>query len=167
MSWVIEVPAESTGLSQLQRELPPLRRRHPLGRTTLLWWPFSEIWAFYHDMNGLLAVAREALNVLFVVINNDGGGIFHMLPIREHEPEFTRFFATPHGLDFGQAAALYGIPYRLLAESEGLSKVLGDILLEPGPRILEIRTDRAVNHRRHREVIEAVAHAVRADLELF
>ena len=121
--------------------------------------------AFYHDMNGLLAVRENRLNVLFVVINNDGGGIFHMLPIQEHEPEFTRYFATPHGLDFRHAADLYGIPYRRLDGPTRTSEALREALLEPGPRILEIRTDRGENQRRHREVIGAVAEAVRREIE--
>ena len=122
--------------------------------------------AFYHDMNGLLAVRENRLNVLFVVINNDGGGIFHMLPIQELEPEFTRYFATPHGLDFRHAADLYGIPYRRLDDLTRTSEALRESLLEPGPRILEIRTDRGENQRRHREVIEAVAEAVRREIEV-
>ncbi len=121
--------------------------------------------AFYHDMNGLLAVKENRLNVLFVVINNDGGGLFHMLPIREHDPEFTRYFATPHGLDFRHAADLYGIPYRLLDDTTRTCEALREALLEPGPRILEIRTDRGDNQRRHREVIAAVAEAVRREIE--
>ena len=112
----------------------------------------------------MLAVAREKLNVLYLVINNDGGGIFHMLPIREHEPEFTRYFATPHGLDFGRAAELYGISYILLDASETLAQTLQTVVLEPGPRILEIRTDRDSNHRRHVELVDAVADATRREV---
>ena len=119
--------------------------------------------AFYHDMNGLLTVSREKLNVLYVVINNDGGGIFHMLPIREHEPEFTTYFATPHGLDFGRTAELYDISYELLEDNEALVETLRGVVLEPGPRILEIRTDRETNHRRHVELIAAVADATRRE----
>jgi 2-succinyl-5-enolpyruvyl-6-hydroxy-3-cyclohexene-1-carboxylate synthase len=66
--------------------------------------------AFIHDMNGLLS-ARDHTDIVFVLVNNDGGGIFHFLPIREFEPAFTRHFATPHGLDFAHAAALYGLPH--------------------------------------------------------
>ena len=121
--------------------------------------------AFYHDMNGLLAIRDNHLDVLFVLINNDGGGIFHMLAIREHEPEFTRYFATPHGLDFRHAAGLFGIPYRRLDDPTHISAVLEEVLLEPGPRILEIRTDRSDNQRRHHEVTEAVAEAVRREIE--
>ena len=83
-----------------------------------------------------------------------------------HEPEFTRYFATPHGLDFRHAANLYQIPYRLLDDRERLSEVLEECLLEPGPQILEIITDRVDNQRRHREVVEAVADVVRHELEI-
>ena len=126
--------------------------------------------AFYHDMNGLLGVAQHRLDIVFVVINNDGGGIFHMLPIREHEPEFTQYFATPHGLDFRHAAELYGIAYRRVDPPTGAANsfgdVLGDMLEEvlasTGPRILEVRSDRDQNRRGRDAVVEAVRQAVRA-----
>ena len=122
--------------------------------------------AFYHDMNGLLAVAEFELDIVFVVINNDGGGIFHMLPIREHEPEFTQYFATPHGLDFRHAAELYGIPYRRVDHPTGaedaFEDAFGDVLAGTGPRILEVRSDRDQNQRGRDAMVEAVRRAVRA-----
>jgi len=120
--------------------------------------------AFHHDMNGLLTISKYRLNVLLVVINNDGGGIFHMLPIEEHEPEFTRYFAVPHGLDFRHAAEMYGIRYRHLDEASSVGEALDDLLAESGPRMLEIRSDRAHNMRRREEVAEAVREAVVARL---
>jgi 2-succinyl-5-enolpyruvyl-6-hydroxy-3-cyclohexene-1-carboxylate synthase len=118
--------------------------------------------AFYHDMNGLLAVAEHGLDIVFVLINNDGGGIFHMLPIRDHEPEFTRYFATPHGLDFRHAAELYGIPYRRVDDPTRATDALVEVLAGAGPRILEVRSERDQNQRGHDAVVEAVRGAVRA-----
>ena len=132
--------------------------------------------AFYHDMNGLLVVAEHQLDLVFVVINNDGGGIFHMLPIREHEPEFTRYFATPHGLDFRHAAELYGIPYWRVDGARGadrrvdgarsaakdIGEALEEVLAGTGPRILEVLSDRDQNQRGRDAVGEAVRGAVRA-----
>ena len=66
---------------------------------------------FYHDMNGLLAVQRAGVPITIVLLNNDGGGIFHRLPIHQFDPEFTEFFITPHGLDFSHSAKLYGLDY--------------------------------------------------------
>ena len=120
--------------------------------------------AFHHDMNGLLAVTKYRLNVLLVVINNDGGGIFHMLPIRDHEPEFTRYFAAPHGLDFRHVADMYGVRYRHLEEASMVGEAVDDLLSESGPRMLEIRSDRAQNVRRREEVAEAVRQAAVARL---
>ena len=62
--------------------------------------------AFFHDQNGLLWQREDDTAVVFVLIDNNGGGIFHMLPVAEHEPDFTRLIATPHGLDLSHAAAL-------------------------------------------------------------
>ena len=116
--------------------------------------------AFYHDMNGLFAVAKHRLDIVFVVINNDGGGIFHMLPIRDHEPEFTQYFAAPHGLDFRHVAALYGISYNRVDRPRDAAEALVDVLTGTGPRILEVRSDRDRNQQAREAVVEAVRKAV-------
>ncbi len=120
--------------------------------------------AFYHDMNGLLGTRIDGAEVVFVLVNNDGGGIFHMLPIREHEPAFTSLFATPHGLDFRHAAALYDLPYRRVGIGMELRSAVADALAEGGSRILEVRSDRETNHARHEETARAVRDAIRDEL---
>jgi 2-succinyl-5-enolpyruvyl-6-hydroxy-3-cyclohexene-1-carboxylate synthase len=112
--------------------------------------------AFYHDMNGLLSIAKYQLDIVMVVINNDGGGIFHKLPIREYEPEFTSYFTTPHGLEFEATAELYGIPYRKAVDLSEVAEVFSDLVIGKGPKILEIQVDREENWRCHREIVEAV-----------
>jgi 2-succinyl-5-enolpyruvyl-6-hydroxy-3-cyclohexene-1-carboxylate synthase len=116
--------------------------------------------AFLHDLNGLLALKTLGLRAVLVVINNDGGGIFHTLPVREHEPAFTRFFATPHGLELGRAAQLFGIPHLHVAGLRDLRERLAGALEAGGPAILEVRTRREATHARRREVIAEVVAAV-------
>ena len=116
--------------------------------------------AFCHDMNGLLTMAKYELNVLLVVINNDGGGIFHKLPIREYEPEFTSYFTTPHGLEFEAAAELYGIPYRKAADLHQLAEVFSGFIMEKGPKIIEIQVDRDQNWHCHREILLEVNKSI-------
>ena len=116
--------------------------------------------AFYHDMNGLLAVGEHRMDIVFVVINNDGGGIFHMLPIREHEPEFSRYFATGHGLDFAHVAELYGIAYSRVDHPSATADALGAVLAGTGPRILEVRSDPEQSLEGRKAVVEAVRGAV-------
>ena len=116
--------------------------------------------AFCHDMNGLLTMAKYELNVLLVVINNDGGGIFHKLPIREYEPEFTSYFTTPHGLEFEAAAELYGIPYRKAADLHQLAEVFSGFIMEKGPKIIENQVDRDQNWHCHREILLEVNKSI-------
>ena len=105
--------------------------------------------ALYHDMNGLLAARDKSLNVVFVLVDNDGGGIFHMLPIRDFEPAFTPLFATPHGLDFGHAAKLYGLRFTDAATPAELERAVAAAVGRAGTEIIRVRTDRERNREHH------------------
>ncbi len=120
--------------------------------------------AFYHDMNGLLATRDPGLQVIFVVVDNDGGGIFNMLPIRDFEPAFTPYFATPHGLDFEHAARLYGLPFADAATPDQLGEAVRAGVASQGSRVIRVRTDREANRRRHLEVRERVTRRVQEHL---
>lgn len=117
--------------------------------------------AFLHDVNGLLAGREDDARVVFVVVNNDGGGIFHMLPIREHEPAFTPYFATPHGASLEHGAALYGIPHRAVARAE-LGPAITEALAADATIVLEVASDRASNRTGHMESAERAVLAARA-----
>lgn len=121
--------------------------------------------AFFHDQNGLLWAREEDGPVVFVLIDNDGGGIFEMLPIADHEPDFTTFFATPHGLDFSHIAAQYDIPFGD-ADIEGLPAAIDAALTSGRTSVVRVRTDRTVNHRRRSEAAARVVNAVRQSLGL-
>ncbi|MEX2530649.1 MAG: 2-succinyl-5-enolpyruvyl-6-hydroxy-3-cyclohexene-1-carboxylic-acid synthase [Gemmatimonadota bacterium] len=127
--------------------------------------------AFLHDQTGLSLLREQGVDVLLVVVNNDGGGIFHHLPVREYEPEFTRYFATPHGRDLSHLAALHDLPYRC-ADLRESSATLDDALAwaldrtagSGGSRILELRTDRDQSFRLRGEAIRRLTEAARASL---
>jgi 2-succinyl-5-enolpyruvyl-6-hydroxy-3-cyclohexene-1-carboxylate synthase len=119
--------------------------------------------AFFHDQNGLLWSREEDARVVFVLVDNDGGGIFHALPVSDHEPAFTSYFATPHGLDLRHAAALHGIELQDVTLA-GLPLSLAGAIRGGRTVVLRVRTDRGANHRRHAEVAAAVARSVREAL---
>jgi 2-succinyl-5-enolpyruvyl-6-hydroxy-3-cyclohexene-1-carboxylate synthase len=116
--------------------------------------------ALFHDQNGLLWAREEDLCVVFVLVDNDGGGIFHGLPIAEHEPEFTRFFATPHGLDFSHAAALHGIELRDVTPASLASEV-ADAARARRTTILRLSSERVRARARREDLAGAVARAAR------
>jgi len=123
------------------------------GRTVLL---TGDV-ALLHDLGGLLAARRTRTELTVVLINNDGGGIFHFLPVSGERDLFEEHVATPHGIDFAQAAALYGFGHRLVATPEDFDAALA----AGGSTIIEVRTDRAANVETHRRVWAAVARSVR------
>ena len=116
--------------------------------------------AFYHDMNGLLAARDKELNVVFVLVDNDGGGIFHMLPIRDFEPAFTPCFATPHGLDFRHAARLYGLRFTEASTPAELEAAVAAGVRRAGTEIVRVRTERERNRRSHERTRARVARRV-------
>lgn len=116
--------------------------------------------ALYHDMNGLLAARDRTLNVVFVLVDNDGGGIFHMLPIRDFEPAFTPCFATPHGLDFRHAAKLYGLRFTDAATPAALEKAVVAGCGRAGTEIIRVRTDRERNRESHERTRARVTRRV-------
>ena len=80
--------------------------------------------ALAYDIGGLLAASRLGLPLTIVLLNNDGGGIFHFLPVAGEADAFEEHVATPPGLDFARAAALYGLGHERPADAEALRDAL-------------------------------------------
>ncbi len=119
--------------------------------------------AYFHDRNGLLWARESDARVIFVLVDNDGGGIFHMLPVSDQEPDFTRYFATPHGVDPAPVAASHGIACTDVLVDH-LPMALADALAAGGTTVLRVRTDRSENRRARADVEKAVARSARAAL---
>ena len=77
--------------------------------------------SFLHDLTGL--IHREEINCTFIVINNDGGGIFSTLPQRGVDG-FESVFGTPHGLDPAAITKAMGIPASNISSVDELKKTL-------------------------------------------
>ncbi|MFB6250435.1 MAG: 2-succinyl-5-enolpyruvyl-6-hydroxy-3-cyclohexene-1-carboxylic-acid synthase [Halobellus sp.] len=105
--------------------------------------------AYYHDMNGLLALGRCDVEATIVLVNNDGGGIFHMLPIEQYDPPFTSQFVTPHGLDFEPTDGLYDLSFARIdgGEREAFRDAYATATEEDGSHVIEVTTDAEASHR--------------------
>jgi 2-succinyl-5-enolpyruvyl-6-hydroxy-3-cyclohexene-1-carboxylate synthase len=116
--------------------------------------------ALAHDIGGLLAARRLGLALTIVLLNNDGGGIFHFLPVAGEADAFEEHVATPHGLDFAHAAALYGCGFERPVTLDELKAALERSTAGGGTTIIEIRTDRVENLALHRRAADAALAAV-------
>ena len=112
-----------------------------------------------HDLNGLALLAQLKPNLVVVILNNSGGGIFHFLPIAEHQTIFQPWFTAPHDLDPVAIGGGFGVPARRVRSWEELETALQ----EPpsGPELLEVRTDREANHALHVELDRRYQGALR------
>ncbi len=113
--------------------------------------------ALAYDIGGLLAASRFKLTI--VLLDNDGGGIFHFLPVAREGDAFVEHIVTPHGLDFSHAAALYGCGYERAADVESFRAALSRALAAERTTIVCVRTDREQNVELHRRVWESVRAA--------
>jgi 2-succinyl-5-enolpyruvyl-6-hydroxy-3-cyclohexene-1-carboxylate synthase len=139
--------------------------------------------ALAYDLGGLLAATRLELQLTVVLLDNDGGGIFDFLPVAgasmalapearaerhragsgpgssmQGEDIYTRHIATPTGLDFAKAAALYGLAHEQVTSVAQLRQAL-ERALSPtaGSSIVHVRCERAANVELHRRVWRAVS----------
>jgi 2-succinyl-5-enolpyruvyl-6-hydroxy-3-cyclohexene-1-carboxylate synthase len=138
--------------------------------------------ALYHDSNGLLAADRCDVDVTVVAVNNDGGGIFHELPIESFEPPFTESFVTPHGLDFEPLAELHGLDYaridarpdaladrgespaeRAASAADDLADAVARAHETAGSNLIEVETDAEASHRERERLAAAVERAVHGE----
>jgi len=111
--------------------------------------------ALAHDIGGLIAARRLDLPLTILVVNNNGGGIFHFLAISGEADVFEQHIATPHGLDFERAAALYGLEYERPRTVDDLGDALKRSISKEAATIIEVRTERADNLEIHRRLADA------------
>jgi 2-succinyl-5-enolpyruvyl-6-hydroxy-3-cyclohexene-1-carboxylate synthase len=116
---------------------------------------------FLHDAVGLACGPDEPRpDLTFVVVDNDGGGIFGLLepgadPDRKR---FERVFGTSHGVDLAALCGATATPHvRVSTAGEVVAAVLDP---RPGMQVVEIRTDRASARALADATRAAVADAV-------
>jgi 2-succinyl-5-enolpyruvyl-6-hydroxy-3-cyclohexene-1-carboxylate synthase len=131
---------------------------HASGRPTVI---VTGDLGLLHDIGGLAALRDEATPVRIVIVNNDGGGIFHFLPQDEAmaPDEFEALLGTPRGVDAAKAADMFGIEHRLVGD-------LGELpdALVAGTGLIEVPVDRQGNFALHERLNKAAQSALAAVL---
>ncbi|MDH4034729.1 MAG: 2-succinyl-5-enolpyruvyl-6-hydroxy-3-cyclohexene-1-carboxylic-acid synthase, partial [candidate division Zixibacteria bacterium] len=116
--------------------------------------------AFLHDLNSLAIVGKLKHPLTIVLINNDGGGIFSMLPIAHKREVFEPYFAAPHGLNFAASAEQFGLSYRAPAKSEEFVQCYRDAINSTPSTLIEVKTDRNKTRELYTRILEATGKTV-------
>ncbi|WP_207061907.1 2-succinyl-5-enolpyruvyl-6-hydroxy-3-cyclohexene-1-carboxylic-acid synthase [Motiliproteus sp. SC1-56] len=96
--------------------------------------------AFLYDLNSLILLRELDTPLIIVVLNNDGGGIFRLLPVPDQELLKTHY-QRPHGLDFAAGCAQFGVDYRCPRSLAEFAADYRDALQRRQHRVIELRCD--------------------------
>lgn len=101
--------------------------------------------SFFYDSNGLWNNYIPK-NFRIIVINNQGGGIFRILPGHKNTENFDTFFETKHHLNAKPICDLFGFSYYSARDEKSLDKALVSFFKSASkPKLLEIFTPRLSN----------------------
>ncbi len=96
-----------------------------------------------YDVNGLRsAIGEPQPDLVYVVVDNDGGGIFSQLEQGQvaHADVFERVFGTPPTDDVAAVASAAGLPVTVVEDVDGLQQALPASLEAGGVSVLVVRT---------------------------
>jgi 2-succinyl-5-enolpyruvyl-6-hydroxy-3-cyclohexene-1-carboxylate synthase len=117
--------------------------------------------SFFHDLNGLLAAHLHRLNLVIVLVNNDGGGIFSFLSQAAYPQHFEQLFGTPTGLDFRPVVQMYGGTFHRSETWETFRNAITQGIRDGGLHVVEVRTERVSNVTMHRQLWKVVEETLR------
>ena len=101
---------------------------------------------FLYDSNAMWN--RElSSNLRILVVNNQGGGIFHILKGPSEQPGFDKFIEANHPVNIAKLAEAYGLKYLFAGDDASLAGQWPDFINphEQQPVILEVKTNAAVS----------------------
>jgi 2-succinyl-5-enolpyruvyl-6-hydroxy-3-cyclohexene-1-carboxylate synthase len=121
--------------------------------------------AFLHDVGSLLVARRSGVRATFVVVDNDGGGIFEHLPAAQSTPRplYEAQIATPQGADLAAIAAGFGLHCVTARTADELLAALASAARRPGIHIVRVPVERREMVELHRKLAAAVSACLVAD----
>jgi 2-succinyl-5-enolpyruvyl-6-hydroxy-3-cyclohexene-1-carboxylate synthase len=108
--------------------------------------------AFIHDINSLTQLKNISKQLIIVLLNNKGGGIFSFLPIAGFPEVFEEYFGTPHEYTFRKTAEQFDCDYYNPKTMKEFETTYKSALNSGFSTIIEVETDRKKNRDIHREI---------------
>jgi len=122
--------------------------------------------SFLHDLNALLPAKKYSIPLIVILINNNGGGIFEMLPISSEKKLFNTFFKTPHNLNISSLVKSYGLDHHLIKDTKDFQNKLKSSLLKKSLTVLEIKTDSSLSKKMRKKYWADVVKKIEGNISL-
>jgi 2-succinyl-5-enolpyruvyl-6-hydroxy-3-cyclohexene-1-carboxylate synthase len=112
--------------------------------------------AALHDLSSFLLTDKTPFPIIFIVINNQGGGIFSFLPVQEKKELFETFIATSHHYDFEPIAKMSSLDYFKVDSLDDFKARFGRAVSSSKSCIIECKTNRSMNVFYHQQLLDKV-----------
>jgi 2-succinyl-5-enolpyruvyl-6-hydroxy-3-cyclohexene-1-carboxylate synthase len=120
--------------------------------------------ALLHDTNGFLINRYLQGSLIIILINNNGGGIFEMLPISEYDKSlYEDYFATPQLVDFANLSTTYNVDYKAIDNWQQFPELLVN-LPKKGVHLWEVKTNRKIDSLWLKNTLNIIDHWYKTDL---
>ncbi len=100
--------------------------------------------AFIHDLNSLYFLKDMKTPLKIILVNNDGGGIFTLLPIHR-EKTVLDYISSPHGQTFKKTAESFGIDYVQVTTTTAFQEEFKKMQTKNHHTIMEVIFDHDTN----------------------
>ncbi|GAB4011507.1 MAG: 2-succinyl-5-enolpyruvyl-6-hydroxy-3-cyclohexene-1-carboxylic-acid synthase [Bdellovibrio sp.] len=105
--------------------------------------------AMIHDLNAFSQLKTAAFPIRIIIINNQGGGIFRLLPIAQDERTL-KAIETRHDYNFAPIAQMFGLHYQVIANTEQFDQLMKQELQQH--EIIEIQIPHENNDEIYRKL---------------
>jgi 2-succinyl-5-enolpyruvyl-6-hydroxy-3-cyclohexene-1-carboxylate synthase len=89
-----------------------------------------------YDLNGMALLRQVSAPLVLIVVNNNGGQIFSLLPTPAEERE--RFYLMPQNVNFEHAAKMFGLRYHRPENWAALDDALSGAWRQPVTTVIEL-----------------------------
>ncbi|MCL1144222.1 2-succinyl-5-enolpyruvyl-6-hydroxy-3-cyclohexene-1-carboxylic-acid synthase [Shewanella gaetbuli] len=90
-----------------------------------------------HDLNSLALLKQVTTPYVMIILNNDGGNIFNILPVPTEQLR-NDYYRLSHGLEFGYGAAMFGLAYRQVDDLTSLAEAYNEAMEFQCASVIEV-----------------------------
>lgn len=109
-----------------------------------------------YDLNALALLRQVSAPFVLIVVNNNGGQIFSLLPTPASERE--RFYLMPQNVHFEHAAAMFNLKYQRPENWEQLENALTNAWRTPAATVIELVVNETDGAQTLQQLLAQVSH---------